>query len=94
MIILNYRIWQVSIIPQDKTEREYHFFSSLSKATVFVKNHVWNFIEEEGFPPVHSMNIKVYKRSKKPKIIDGKEFEQWLKEKIKLQNKAKMENRK
>ena len=73
----NHRIWQVSININSK--RKYFYFSSLAKATRFIKTYVADLIDDTGYPPVCSMNIQVYKSCKLPKTIDNMPFDEWCK---------------
>lgn len=80
MIYGNHRIWQVSLSIDSK--RKYFHFSSLARATSFIKHYVWDHIEDQGHAPIRSMNVQVYNaQCRLPKIIDGMRFEVWCKSK-------------
>ncbi len=63
--------WKVSICKNYR--REYHYFSSLSKAQRFISHFVMDCLEDNGHPPTGQiiMTVKSTTSHGIPKIIDG-----------------------
>lgn len=64
-------LWEVSVLPIGATQRKYHVFSSLYKATSWIRVYVMECFEANKSAPLESINISVYSQEKLPKLVDG-----------------------
>ncbi len=62
--------WKVSV--SKNYRREYHYFSSLSKAQVFISHFVMDCVEDDGHPPFDQIILTCRNSAvgELPKIID------------------------
>ncbi len=71
-------LWEVSILPIGATQRKHHVFSSLYKATSWIRVYVMECLEESKSIPTEPINLSVYNKEKLPKRVDGVLFNKGL----------------